>query len=269
VINVDQPRTRNYPATAASLPVYRPADATITQREVTSVARRRLDSALAWGSNPLVLAGTVALAALTIYFSSGTVQHEAGTAMAVLSHGDGHAIGDYFRSFGIWGPLISLGLMVLQAILAPIPGSLIGLANGLAYGVFWGGVLTLTGQTLAAIVCFTLARQFGRSRLESVIGGQANGVGSGWLSRWGAAGIVATRLVPGVSFDLISYAAGLTRMSFSRFLIATIAGSAPQAFLAAWLVQRSPMLGWAFIGVGLVAMGGMAVYALVQRRRTA
>ena len=267
MINVDQPRNRTYRANAASLPVYRPAAVTLNRHEVTGAARHRLDSILAWGTNPLVMAGTVGLAALTLYFASGTVQQELGTAISVLSGGDGHAIGEYFRSFGIWGPLVSLGLMILQAILAPIPGSLIGLANGLAYGIFWGGMLTLSGQTLAAIVCFAMARYLGRSRIESMMG-SANGAGSGWLSRWGAAGIVATRLVPGVSFDLISFAAGLTRMSFHRFLIATVIGAAPQAFLAAYLVQRSPMLGWAFIGIGLVAMAGMAVYAFVRKRRS-
>ncbi len=269
MINVDQPRNRAIRAIAGSLPFARPTTPTLSQYAERVTARSRLDALLAWGANPLVMMATLGLAALTVYFSSGVVQHEVSTAVSVLSHGDGRAIGDYFRSFGIWGPIVSLTLMLLQAVVAPIPGSLIGLANGLAYGVFWGGMLTLGGQALAAVVCFTLARQLGRSRIESMMGSAADGAGSGWLDRWGAAGIVATRLVPGLSFDLISFAAGLTRISFPRFLIATVIGSAPHAFLAAWLVQRSPMLGWAFVSVGFVAMSGVALYALIKRRRAA
>jgi len=267
VINVDQPRNRTVRAIAGSLPFGRTSTTiTLGQYAERATAPSRFETLLSWGANPLVMMATLGLATLTVYLSSGTVQHEVSTAITVLSDGDGNAIGDYFRSFGIWGPLVSLALMLLQAVVAPIPGSLIGLANGLAYGVFWGGLLTLGGQTLAAIVCFTLARQLGRARVESMMGAPADGVGSGWLARWGATGIVATRLVPGLSFDLISYAAGLTRISFPRFVLATVIGSAPHAFLAAYLVQRSPMLGWAFFGVGLVAMGGVAVYAFLRKR---
>lgn len=267
MINVDQPRIWAFRAIGGALPVARPtAVMTLSQYADAAGHRRRLESIITWGTHPLTLAAGIGLAALGVYVSSGTVQQELSVALSVLRDGDGHAIGDYFRSFGVWGPVVSVALMLLQAILAPIPGSLIGLANGLAYGVFWGGMLTLSGQTLAAVVCFMLARHLGRSRIESLMGAQADGAGSGWLARWGAAGIVATRLVPGLSFDVVSYAAGLTRIGVGRFLIATVIGSAPHAFLAAYLVQRSPMLGWAFIGIGAVAMGGIALYALLRQR---
>jgi uncharacterized membrane protein YdjX (TVP38/TMEM64 family) len=268
VINVDQPRNRAFRFLAGTIPAARPATVPTLSCYADTARRPRRDPFLARVINPVTLTAAIGIAALGTYVSSTAVQQELSTAIGVLSEGDGHAIGDYFRSFGSWGPVVSLGLMLLQAILAPIPGSLIGLANGLAYGVFWGGLLTLSGQTLAAVVCFTLARHLGRSRIESLMGGATEGAGSGWLARWGAPGIVITRLVPGLSFDLISYAAGLTPMGFGRFLIATVIGSAPHAFLAAYLVQRSPMLGWAFIGIGLVAMGGIASYAFVRNRRT-
>lgn len=249
MITVDQPLGRITGANAGSLTAARISGASLLTRLL----------------NPLTLAAIATVAAGAAWFGFPTVQHEVRFAIGILGDGDGNAIGNYFRSLGMWGPVISLSLMLLQAILAPIPGSLIGLANGLAYGIFWGGLLTLSGQTLAAIVCFMLARSLGRARIESMIGA-TEGAGSGWLARWGAAGIVATRLAPGLSFDLISYAAGLTRMPAARFLVATVVGSAPQAFFAAWLVQRSPLLGWAFAGIGLVVMAGLAIFALARRR---
>jgi uncharacterized membrane protein YdjX (TVP38/TMEM64 family) len=213
--------------------------------------------------------GIVALAAtaLIAYFASVTIQHDVSTAVSVLGSGDGNQIRDYLRDLGFWGPVVSLGLMVLQAIVAPIPGTVIALANGLAYGTLWGGMLTLTGQTLAAIVCFELARRVGRARVEKLTKSNADDLNKGLLARWGALGIFAARLFPGLSFDVISYAAGLTRISFSRFTLATIAGAAPQAFLASYLVQQSPLLGWAFAGFSVVAMGALALVAIVRRHR--
>ena len=58
----------------------------------------------------------------------------------------------------------------------------------------------------------------------------------------------------------------LLRFFCASFRSAPVIGAAPQAFLAAYLVQRSPMLGWVFIGIGLAAMAGMAIYAFMRRR---
>lgn len=211
----------------------------------------------------LVAAGASVLA----YFSSSAIQHEVSTAVSVLGSGDGDQIRDYLRELGFWGPVVSLGLMVLQAVVAPIPGTVIALANGLAYGTFWGGLLTLVGQSLAAVLCFQLARRVGRSRIESLTKSNADDLNKGLLARWGALGIFAARLFPGLSFDVISYAAGLTRISLARFTLATVAGAAPQAFLASYLVQQSPLLGWAFAGFSVVAMGALALVAILRRRR--
>ncbi len=217
----------------------------------------------------LMIAGALAVtaAAILLYFFSNTVHTDVHHTMTVLASGDGHEARDYLRELGFWGPVVSLALMVAQAVVAPIPGTIVALANGLAYGTFWGGLLTLAGQTVAAIVCFEIARRVGRAKLESLTKSNADDLNNGLLARWGALGIFAARLVPGLSFDIISYAAGLTRISLGRFALATVAGAAPQAFLASYLVQQSPLLGWAFAGVSVVAMGVLALVAIVRRRR--
>ncbi len=45
--------------------------------------------------------------------------------------------------------------------------------------------------------------------------------------------VFVSRLFPFPSFDIVSYAAGLTVLSFWRFAIATLAGIAPTSFLLA------------------------------------
>jgi uncharacterized membrane protein YdjX (TVP38/TMEM64 family) len=221
--------------------------------------------------NSLLLLAIPALGAVAalLYFTSGSVQHQVAAASSALSSGDGDQIRDYLQSLGIWGPVVSLSLMLIQAIVAPIPGVLIAMANGLAYGIFWGGALTLTGQTLAAALCFVIARRFGRGIVERFAGDVNNGKAGRWIAQWGAAGIVATRLIPGFSFDIISYGAGLTAMPFRRFIIATVIGSAPQAFLYSYLMQESPMLAWGMVGVSVAIIGALAIYSLIQRRNVA
>jgi uncharacterized membrane protein YdjX (TVP38/TMEM64 family) len=45
--------------------------------------------------------------------------------------------------------------------------------------------------------------------------------------------VLASRLLPFISFDVVSYAAGLTALSPWRFAVATLAGILPASFLLA------------------------------------
>jgi uncharacterized membrane protein YdjX (TVP38/TMEM64 family) len=85
--------------------------------------------------------------------------------------------------------------------------------------------------------------------------------------RWGAYAILGARLVPVVSFDIISYAAGLTRMGFWRFMLATAVGMAPATFIYSYLGGRAPQ----YVQVLLVAFGvviaGVVVTVVIRRRR--
>ena len=87
-----------------------------------------------------------------------------------------------------------------------------------------------------------------------------------WLTRWGAPGIAIARLIPGLSFDLISYAAGLTGMRRGPFLLTTAVGGAPQAFLYAYLIQSAPQFA-AALAVGTTLAVTLAMAALVLSKR--
>jgi len=210
-----------------------------------TVQRVRLGSLLVTGA---------ALALL--YVLHAGFRMESGRAVSVLTSGDGTAIGDYLLSYGVWAPIASLCLMVLQAVAAPVPAILVAFANGLTFGVVWGGVMTLVGQTLAAVICFWIARALGRAPVEALAGKLGLETADRWFARHGARGVLLTRLVPGISFDLVSYAAGLTGIAFGPFIIATAVGVAPQAFLYAFLIRTAPQFAWAFYGVtwGVVAV---------------
>ena len=87
---------------------------------------------------PLAIVGALAALLGGGYLLSGAVQAEVGRAAAVLADGDLEGVRDYIRSFGAWAPAVSLLLMVVQAVAAPIPSFVVVFANGLAFGVAWG-----------------------------------------------------------------------------------------------------------------------------------
>ena len=201
------------------------------------------------------------------YLLSDSLRAETDQAIGVLASGDIEALQDYILSYGTWAPVISAALMVLQALLAFLPSFILAFANGLAFGAFWGGVLSLTSAALAAAISFGIAHALGRAPVEAIIGKGSLGAADKWFASYGAYAVLIMRLIPIVSFDAISYAAGLTRMGFWRFLAATTIGMTPATFVYSYLGQRAPQ----YIDVFLIAFGiviaGAVVVAVVRRRR--
>jgi uncharacterized membrane protein YdjX (TVP38/TMEM64 family) len=156
--------------------------------------------------------------------------------------------------------------MLAQAVAAPMPAILVAFANGLAFGVVWGGLLTVAGQTLAAAVCFWIARALGRGSVEALTSSLGLETADRWLTRWGPRGIIVLRLVPGISFDVVSYGAGLTGVRFAPFLGATAVGVTPQAFLYAYLIREAPQIAWSFYALswGLLAIIGLMAIVRVK-----
>ncbi len=214
---------------------------------------------------------TVALLAvlLFLYLVSDVFRQEVNRAVGVMGSGDTGALRDYILSYGAWAPVVSAALMILQALAAFVPSFLLGLANGLAFGAFWGGMLSLVSAALAASISFGIARAVGRVPVEAIVGRESLGRADGWFERYGAYAVLVARLIPVVSFDAISYAAGLTKIGFWRFLGATTVGMAPATFVYSYLGERAPR----FAGVLLVVFGifvaAAVVAAVVRRRRRA
>jgi len=147
---------------------------------------------------------------------------------------DGEGLRAQVERLGAWGPLAIVALMMLAILVSPIPSAPIAMAAGAAYGHGWGTLYVLTGAEAGALAAFALARVLGRAALQRWFGERLSVGLAG--SQDALMGIVfASRLLPFISFDLVSYAAGLTVLSSWRFALATLAGIIPASFFLAHL----------------------------------
>ena len=201
-----------------------------------------------------------------LYLLSAGFRFEVNRAVGLLGRGDIVGLRDYILSYGLWAPVASCFLMVLQALVAPVPSFLITFANGLAFGVFWGWMLSLFGHVLAAAVCFWISRALGRVPVEVLVGRTGLQSADRWFARWGLYAVFVGRLIPGVAFDVISYAAGLTRMRFRSFLIATVLGIFPQTFLYSYLGRQAPEYVGLFLVTSALVVAVVAAVAVVRYR---
>ena len=172
---------------------------------------------------------------------------------------------------GVWGPLLIVALMTTAIVASPLPSAPIATAAGAAYGHTTGTILVVAGAELGALLAFFIARILGRAPLERWLGERVD-VGLLGSQNTLTAIVFGSRLLPFVSFDLVSYAAGLSAIRFWRFALATLAGIIPASFFLAHLGEESmsgdaTTAGWTAALLGLFTLISI-VWAAHQRRRT-
>ncbi len=156
---------------------------------------------------------------------------------------------------GALGPAAYVLLLVVQAVVAPLPAPAVAMAGGYTFGTFEGFLLTWSGALLGGVFSFGISRLFGRGFVASNVRLERL---DRYVGQHGAILVFVLRLIPLVSFDAISYAAGLSGMSFGRFLLATALGMAPGTFVFVYLGGTTPGLG---VWVALVGLAVLAVAA--------
>ncbi|MBK8909482.1 MAG: TVP38/TMEM64 family protein [Rhodospirillales bacterium] len=151
--------------------------------------------------------------------------------------------------------------MTTAIVMSPIPSAPIALAAGYAYGHTWGTVYVLIGAELGALLAFGLARVLGYEVLKQWFGDRLS---FGFLGSQNLmmAIVFVTRLLPFLSFDLVSYAAGLTCLSPWRFALATLAGIVPASFLLAHFGGELASANTSWIMIAVVILGGLTLIPL-------
>lgn len=130
---------------------------------------------------------------------------------------------------GYFAPVVFMAAMALT-VASPLPSLPLDIAAGVFFGPWLGTLYSATGALLGSIISFSIARLLGRTLIERLLGGHINFC-TPCSDRLLTLVIFITRLIPVVSFDMVSYGAGLTKVSLRRFSIATFLGMLPLTFL--------------------------------------
>lgn len=217
-----------------------------------------------------IIALSVAAVLTLLYLFSPAFRSEVQRAFALLSRADIEQLKEYLLSFGVWAPIVSGFLMVLQALFVPLPAFVITFANGLLFGTIGGALLSWSSAMVGAIVCYYISHLFGRPVVERLVGGKSLDMTDRFFGRYGKHAILIARLLPIVSFDVVSYAAGLTTIGPGEFLLATGIGQMPATVVYSFLGQnmtRAARLGlWIILGVLALATLGFAIKSRFEER---
>lgn len=135
---------------------------------------------------------------------------------------------DRVDELGAAGPLLFIPLSAGLTLML-FPGPLLAGASGLLFGTALGTPISIVSATLGATLAFCVARWWAHDAVESIAGPRLQGVRA-WIGERGFVSVLYARLVPGLPYSLINYAAGLTPVLLRSFAAATALGAAPRSF---------------------------------------
>lgn len=208
--------------------------------------------------------GLIALLVL-LYFVWPGYQNFMKQAWAHLSSGDVDQVIIMIREYKEWAAAISFFLMVFQSILAPIPAFLITLANASIFGWWQGAILSWSSAMAGAALCFYIARFLGRDVVQKFTGKGALAAVEKYFEDYGAKTILVARLLPFISFDIVSYIAGLTPINFWAFFIATGIGQLPATIVYSY-VGGTLTGGPKYMMLGLLTLFALAILISIGKR---
>ncbi|TGE24039.1 TVP38/TMEM64 family protein [Hymenobacter aquaticus] len=207
---------------------------------------------------PLYLAGGLLLVLVACYFLWPAFQTTVKEAFAVLKSGEQEKVSAWITQFGYWGPVVIVAAMVLQMFLVVVNVVLLILVAILAYGPWWGSGLALAGVVVASSVGYWIGHSAGETFISRLIGRKSEQKMVREVQRYGTWAVIIARLSPALSDDAVSFVAGVARLGYGRFILATVAGVTPLIALLAWLGEDSDRLKtglWWVSGISLVLFG--------------
>ncbi len=138
------------------------------------------------------------------------------------------SIREFVLSFGAFSPLIYIVIYSVAPVFM-VPGTFISFVAGVAFGGFYGTIYTVIGATFGASFAFLTARYLGREFIEGLFKGRLKIFDEG-AERHGFKAVLFVRLIPLFPFNIVNYGAGLSKIKFKDFFLATFVGIIPGTF---------------------------------------
>src|SRR3954447_3569438 len=178
----------------------------------------------------------------------------------------------WIDGYGVAGPLVFIVVSSLL-IVALFPGPLLAGASGLLFGTALGTPVSIASATLGASLAFSISRWWARDAVAELAAPRLDRVQRVLAGRPFVT-VLYARIAPGMPYNLVNYAAGMTHIPLRTFALATAVGVAPRAFAYTALGGSlhdlgSPEAIVAFAVLVIMAVGGLVLARRDVRRRSA
>ncbi len=212
-----------------------------------------------------IVIAVLAVVFVAAYFAIPAVHEWVNNVVEMFRTGNFDDMREFIARYGKWAMAISALLMIFQSIAAPLPAFFITLTNANLFGWWQGCILSWASSMAGAALCFWIARILGRDVVERICTKGALLSIEDFFAKYGKRCILVARLLPFISFDIVSYAAGLTAMDFWGFFVATGVGQMPACIVYSYV---GGMLtgGARKMFIGLMCLFALAIVVVLIRQ---
>lgn len=143
-----------------------------------------------------------------------------------LEHFKPENIRAFIQGFGPWAVAVYIGLYALNTITLLPPIGIMSLSAGALLGPVGGTVGIMAGSFLGTSATFFISRYLGGPFVQKIVTGKVKE----FQDKLGANGfkvILAVRLIPVLPWEVVNYAAGLSKMKYRDYITATLIGIFP------------------------------------------
>ncbi|MEW6008146.1 MAG: TVP38/TMEM64 family protein [Candidatus Omnitrophota bacterium] len=140
---------------------------------------------------------------------------------------------DFIQSFGRLAVLVYILAYALNTVSIVPPIAALSLAAGLIFGALWGAVYLMAGAMIGISLTFMISRHFGRGLVDKILKGKFKDLDEK-LAQNGFMTVLFFRVIPLVPYEVLNYAAGLSRIKFKDYFWATFLGLIPGVVTAAF-----------------------------------
>ncbi len=179
-----------------------------------------------------------------------------------LIYSNPETVKQFITGFDILAPIILILLLALQIIIFVIPGPIFIIAGGYAFGTILGGIYSLIGVTLGSIFVFYLSKKFGRPFVVKMVNKRDLEHFDVYFKKKGKLALFISRVIPILfPIDVVSFAAGLTSLSYKDYIIMSFLGFIPQVFILTFFGDKLSYNFNPFLLIILAILGlGVLVY---------
>ena len=192
------------------------------------------------------------LVSVIVYLVVPPVNEAVNSIIKMFQTGNFSAMRSFIAQYGPYAMVVSSILMIFQSLAAPLPAFFITLTNANLFGWWQGCILSFVSSMAGAALCFFIARILGRDIVEKICTKGALKQIEDFFDKYGKKCILVARLLPFISFDVVSYAAGASEMRFKPFLILSAIGRLPG--MAGSLLMGNLLEGEHYVGLGIVVV---------------
>jgi len=147
------------------------------------------------------------------------------------SFGSPREAADKLRSLGAIGPIAIVLFIIMEVVVAPIPGYFIAVASGYAFGIVWGTLYSYVGNIIGTAIAFLLSRHVGRPLVERLVNRNKLGRYDTFFKESGRLALWFAFLFPIFPADIMSFVTGLSDMRFREFMFIAIVAYLPNMLM--------------------------------------